>query len=99
MEHPPKTGLKVIALRYQSQEDRAPKIAAKGRGHMAERILETAKAYNIPVREDKNLVEVLSHLDLEQEIPPEVYKVVAEILAFVYRLTSHNSPPPSSCPL
>ena len=90
MECPPHTPLKIIALRYQSKEDRAPKIAAKGRGSLAERILETAKAHNIPVREDKNLVEVLSRLDLEQEIPPEVYKAVAEILAFVYRLTQHN---------
>jgi flagellar biosynthesis protein len=86
MDSPPKTPLKVIALRYLAQEDRAPKITAKGRGYMAEHILEMAKAHNIPVREDKNLVEILSRLDLEQEIPPEVYKAVAEILAFVYRL-------------
>jgi flagellar biosynthesis protein len=91
MDHPPKTPLKVIALRYQSQEDRAPKIAAKGHGYVAEHILETAKAHNIPVREDKNLVEILSRLDLEQEIPTEVYKAVAEILAFVYRLTQQAS--------
>jgi flagellar biosynthesis protein len=89
MERPPHTPLKVIALRYQAQENRAPKITAKGRGYVAERILETAKAHNIPVREDKNLIKVLSRLDLEQEIPPDVYKAVAEILAFVYRLTQH----------
>jgi flagellar biosynthesis protein len=91
MDHPPKTPLKVIALRYQSQEDRAPKIPAKGHGYVAEHILETSKAHNIPVREDKNLVEILSRLDLEQEIPTEVYKAVAEILAFVYRLTQQAS--------
>jgi flagellar biosynthesis protein len=89
MERPPPTPLKVIALRYQAQEYRAPKITAKGCGYVAERILETAKAHNIPVREDKNLIKVLPRLDLEQEIPPDVYKAVAEILAFVYRLTQH----------
>jgi flagellar biosynthesis protein len=83
-DHPP---LKVIALRYQAKADRAPKIAAKGRGHIAERMLEIAKTQNIPIREDKNLVEILSHLDLNQEIPPEVYKAVAQILAFVYRIS------------
>lgn len=86
MDRPPHPPLKVVALRYQGKKDGAPKIAAKGRGHMAERILEIAKAQNIPIREDKNLVEILSRLDLDQEIPPEVYRAVAEILAFVYRI-------------
>jgi flagellar biosynthesis protein len=49
-----------------------------------------ARAHDIPIREDKNLVEILSHLDLAQEIPPEVYKAVAEILAFIYRLTQRH---------
>jgi flagellar biosynthesis protein len=95
MDRPPHPPLKVVALRYQAKDDRAPKIAAKGRGYMAERILEIAKAQNIPVREDKNLVEILSRLDLDQEIPPEVYKAVAEILAFVYRVSQRCQ---ASCP-
>ena len=52
---------------------------------MAERILEVARKHEIPIREDKNLIQVLSQLDPDQEIPPELYFVVAEILAFVYR--------------
>jgi flagellar biosynthesis protein len=90
MDRHPHPQQKVVALRYQSKEDRAPKIAAKGRGYLAGRILEVARAHDIPIREDKNLVEILSHLDLAQEIPPEVYKAVAEILAFVYRLTQRH---------
>ena len=90
MDRHPHPQQKVVALRYQSKEDRAPKIAAKGRGYLAERILEVARAHDIPIREDKNLVEILSHLDLTQEIPPEIYKAVAEILAFVYRLTQRH---------
>ncbi len=61
-----------------------------GQIRIAERILEVARAHDIPIREDKNLVEILSHLDLTQEIPPEIYKAVAEILAFVYRLTQRH---------
>ena len=90
MDRHPHPQQKVVALRYQSKQDRAPKIAAKGRGYLAERILEVARAHHIPIREDKNLVEILSHLHLAQEIPPEVYKAVAEILAFVYRLTQRH---------
>jgi flagellar biosynthesis protein len=97
MNRPPPPPLKVVALRYQGKQDRAPKLAAKGRGYMAERIIEIAKAENIPIREDKNLVEILSRLDLNQEIPPEVYRAVAEILAFVYRIAQRcQTPSPQS---
>jgi len=75
-----------VALRYQPGRDQAPKLVAKGRGPIAERILELARIHGIPVRQDKNLVQVLSLLQLDQEIPPAVYQAVAEILAFVYRL-------------
>ncbi|HVO95158.1 MAG TPA: EscU/YscU/HrcU family type III secretion system export apparatus switch protein, partial [Terriglobales bacterium] len=60
---------------------------AKGRGYLADKILELARLHNIPIRQDKNLVQILSRLDLGDEIPPEVYRVVAEILAFIYRLS------------
>ncbi|MBI3325318.1 MAG: EscU/YscU/HrcU family type III secretion system export apparatus switch protein [Nitrospinae bacterium] len=87
MGHQPQDDLEAVALRYRHRKDPAPKVTAKGRGHLAEQILELARAYNIPIREDKNLVQVLSLLDLNQEIPPEVYRAVAEILVFIYRLT------------
>lgn len=77
-----------VALRYEPKKDRAPKIAGQGRGHLAEKILELARQYNIPIRQDKNLLQILSRLDLNQEVPPEVYKAVAEILAFIYRLSN-----------
>jgi len=79
-----------VALRYEPKKDRAPKIAGKGRGHVAEKILELARQHNIPIREDKNLLQILSRLDLHQEVPPEVYKAVAEILAFIYRLSNRT---------
>lgn len=62
-------------------------MVAKGTGLIAEKILDIAKENKIPLKEDKQLVEILSTLDLYQEIPPELYKAVAEILVFVYRMT------------
>lgn len=78
---------KAAALSYKQGRDSAPKVVAKGSGLMAEKIMEIARKHNIPLKEDPQLVEVLSTLDLHQEIPPELYKAVAEILAFVYRMT------------
>lgn len=60
-------------------------LIAKGKGHLADLILEKAKENGIPVQEDSSLVEVLSKLDIDQEIPSELYTLVAEILSFVYR--------------
>ncbi|MFF0825790.1 EscU/YscU/HrcU family type III secretion system export apparatus switch protein [Brevibacillus sp. NPDC003359] len=75
-----------VALKYQAGTMEAPKIVAKGKGYVADNILKTAKEHAIPVQEDPSLVEVLGKLDLDQQIPPELYQVVAEILAFVYRI-------------
>lgn len=77
---------KAAVLKYDAQISSAPVVKAKGMGIMAERIIELAREHNIPIKEDPDLVELLIQLDLDQEIPPELYKVVAEILAFVYSL-------------
>ena len=77
---------KAVALKYNSKKDTAPRVIAKGRGSMAEKIIEVANAHNVPLYEDKNLVQILEALDLETEIPPELYRAVAEVLAFIYRL-------------
>ena len=82
-----RTQSQAVALRYDPNEAIAPKIAAKGRGLVAERILALAREHDIPIREDKDLVQVLSRLDLEQEVPMPVYQAVAEILAFIYRMS------------
>ena len=77
---------KAVALKYDRDKDAAPRITAKGRGLIAEKIIETARAHNVPLHEDENLVQVLEALELETEIPPELYRAVAEVLAFIYRL-------------
>jgi flagellar biosynthesis protein len=75
---------KAVALRYLPPADRAPKVTAKGSGVVAEKIIELAKKHGIPIQEDPALVQILSQLDFYEEIPPTVYGVVAEILAFIY---------------
>ncbi len=77
---------KAVALKYDHQKNKAPRVIAKGRGDIAEKIIEVAKAHNVPLYEDKNLIQILEALDLETEIPPELYRAVAEVLAFIYRL-------------
>ncbi len=76
---------KAVALRYDDKKNNAPEVIAKGRGILAEKIIKTAEKYGIEIREDRELVQILSQLDINQEIPPELYKAVAEILIFIYR--------------
>lgn len=81
-----KPGRKAVALRYDAQEDRAPRVVAKGNRLLAERIIEIAQENEIPIHEDPDLVAVLAKLDIEREIPEALYRAVAEVLAYVYRL-------------
>jgi flagellar biosynthesis protein len=82
---------RAAALKYKRGDDSAPKMVAKGRGKVAEKIVEIAREHNVPIKEDKDLVEFLSTLDLYQEIPQELYKAVAEILAFIYFVKDKTS--------
>jgi flagellar biosynthesis protein len=66
-------------------------VAAKGRREVAEKIIDIARQHKIPVYEDPNLIQVLDALDVAAEIPPELYRAVAEVLAFVYRLNETRS--------
>ena len=79
---------KAVALKYNKDKDRAPKVVAKGKGYIAEKIIEAARENNVPLYEDKNLSQVLEALDLDTEIPPELYRAVAEVLAFIYKLNT-----------
>jgi flagellar biosynthesis protein len=77
---------KAIALKYERDKDPAPRVTAKGRGAVAEKILAVAREHNIPVRQDKALLDALYRLDINEEIPEDLYRVIAEVLAFVYRM-------------
>ncbi len=84
MSRPDNPPRRATALRYEGHD--APKVVATGKGLVADRILDAARAAGIPLREDPLLVQALSTLELEQEIPPELYRAVAEALAWAYRL-------------
>jgi flagellar biosynthesis protein len=77
---------KAVALQYEMGQDRAPRVTAKGRGYVAEKIIEVAKEHHIPLHEDREMVQVLDALDLDMEIPTELFRAVAEVLAFIYRM-------------
>ncbi|QAS51012.1 EscU/YscU/HrcU family type III secretion system export apparatus switch protein [Halobacillus litoralis] len=74
-----------IALSYQSEQESAPQVTAKGKGYVAENILAKAEENQIPVQEDATLVELLSELNINEQIPEELYHVVAEVFAFIYK--------------
>lgn len=82
---------KAAALKYKQGEDNAPRLIAKGSGKVAEKIIEIAKEHGIYIKEDKLLIDILSSLDIYEEIPPELYRAVAEILAFIYSLNKDMS--------
>jgi flagellar biosynthesis protein len=75
-----------IALRYDVDRDKAPLVIASGRGPVADEILRIADENKIPLYEDPELAKLLSKLELDVEIPPEMYTLVAEVLFFVYKL-------------
>jgi flagellar biosynthesis protein len=78
--------LSAVALKHERESEKAPRVVAKGRGYIARKIIELAEQHNIPVREDPDLLELLSAIELNEEIPPELYRVIAEILAMIYRV-------------
>lgn len=74
--------LRAIALQYDG--DNAPTVTASGEGAIAEEILRIAREHHIPLREDALLAELLSDLSLGEEIPPMLYRVIAEVIAYAY---------------
>ncbi len=74
-----------VALEYDPNSEFAPKVVAGGRGSVAEQILQIAFAQGVKVREDADLAEMLSAIDIDSEIPIEAFAAVAEILTYVYR--------------
>ncbi len=82
---------KAVALRYKPDQDHAPKVTAKGSGKLAQKIIGLAQKNGIPIQEDPALVQILSQLEFYQEIPPSIYLVVAEILAYLYSLNHQYS--------
>lgn len=73
-----------IAIALEYDEENTPTVNAKGAGDLAKRIIEIAKENNIYLQEDQDLIQILAELDLGDEIPEQLYKAVAEVIAFAY---------------
>ena len=93
MKQPPLTPQQVaVALTYGKDRGGAPKVVAKGRGMIAQAIIERAKQNGVYVHESEDLVGLLMKVELDQEIPPQLYLAVAELLAWLYRLEHADTP-------
>ncbi|BAI81465.1 flagellar biosynthesis protein FlhB [Deferribacter desulfuricans SSM1] len=79
---------KAAALKYDANKDKAPKLVAKGQGLIAEKIIEKAKEHGVFIKEDPDIVEILSTLDLFEEIPDKLYQAIANILVEVYKINN-----------
>jgi flagellar biosynthesis protein len=82
----PERPRRAAALRYDKEQASAPKVIAAGAGLIADRIVEIAREQGVPVREDPALAEALVRLELEQEIPSDLFAAVAEVLVWAYGL-------------
>ncbi len=89
-----------VALAYEAGKG-APKVVAKGQGLIAEQIIARAKEHGVFVHESRELVSLLMNIDLDREIPPELYRAIAELLAWLYRIESahKDGSKPATTPL
>ena len=97
VQTPPATGRRAeprraVALTYDPANADAPVVTAAGQGAVAEEIIRRAREAGVPVTEDPRLAAVLSQIDVGRVIPPELYQVIAEVLAYVYRLDERGQP-------
>jgi len=79
---------KAVALRYNTEKENAPKVVAKGQGNIAERIIKIAEENELPIKKDEDLVELLTKIEIDKEIPTNLYKAVAEVFSFIYNVTN-----------
>lgn len=79
---------KAVALRYDQSKDGAPRVVAKGKGATAENIIKIAELHDLPIQKDEDLVELLSKVELDREVPEKLYLAVAEVFGFIYKITN-----------
>ncbi|MBN8938885.1 MAG: EscU/YscU/HrcU family type III secretion system export apparatus switch protein [Rhizobiales bacterium] len=85
----PKRPPVAVALQYEQGKDHAPRVTATGRGAIAEKIIAAAREHGIAVEGNALLAEALSGVELDQEIPEDLYRAVAEVIGFVLRAAGH----------
>lgn len=82
---------KAVALGYNPEKDEAPRILASGKGKIAEEIISIAKKNGIPIQDDPILTAALMDIDINKTIPPDLYRVVAEVLSYIYRIQQKSN--------
>lgn len=85
-----------ISIKYDESAMSAPKVTAKGTGYIAEEIIKLAKDHNIPLQSDSNLIELLSQVEINEEIPELLYEAIAQVLIFAYQISGKDFPKPTS---
>ena len=81
---------KAAALRYDKEKENAPRVIAKGDGAAAENIIKIAQLHNLPIKKDEDLMELLSKVEIDKEVPEALYKAVAEVFSFIYKTTKKD---------
>lgn len=81
---------KAAALRYDTKKESAPRVVAKGEGNTAENIIKIAQLHNIAIKKDEDLIELLSKVEIDKEVPEALYKAVAEVFSFIYKVTKKS---------
>ena len=79
---------KAVALKYDKDVNNAPEVVASGQRYIASSIIKIAKQNDIPIKKDEDMVELLSKIDINKEVPDTMYKAVAEIFSFIYEITN-----------
>jgi len=83
---------KAAALTYREESHAAPVVSAKGKGLIAEEIIQEAERHHVPILQDPSLVEILGELEINRSIPNELYQAVAEVFAFIYHIDQQKNP-------
>jgi flagellar biosynthesis protein len=81
---------KAVALRFDKTQENAPRVIASGKGESAENIIKIAKIHDLPIQKNEDLVELLSKVELNREVPDNLYKAVAEVFAFLYKMSGEK---------
>ena len=79
---------KAVALRFDKTQESAPRVIATGKGESAKNIIKIAKLHDLPIQKNEDLVELLSKVELNKEVPDNLYRAVAEVFAFIYKISN-----------
>ena len=90
LENKPQKDKKATALKYDKEKDNAPKVVAQGSRYLAQEIINIATKYDIPIKKDEDMIQMLEQIEVNREIPPPMYKAVAEIFSFIYGITNEK---------